>query len=139
MKRKIEVRKLNDISLCYMVCMAEMPHLRWGKTIGIHHASHQIVVPELPEPDCYSPFLNWKMLGPILEREGIGLTSEARDNSLWKAQLSYTREVLFSKPSRLIHTYCMAEGGSALIAAMRCYITARFGNYVSLPEELLSC
>lgn len=132
-----KVEELSHIALCYAVCKAEMPHLKWGETIGIHHASHQIVVPELPAPDCFSPFLNWKMFGPILEREGIGFTSEARDNSLWKAQLSYTREVLFSKPTRLIHTYCLTRGDSALIAAIRCFLTTRFGNYVSVPQELL--
>ena len=135
---KCKVEDLSYIALCYAVCRAEMPHLKWGETIGIHYASHQIVVPELPAPDCFSPFMDWKMFGPILEREGIGFTSETRDNSLWKAQLSYTREVLFSNPTRLIFTYCTTRGDSALIAAIRCYITSRFGNYVSIPKELLS-
>ena len=68
---KIMVNDLSFNALSYIVAMIEMPYLIWGETIGLHHASNQIVVPELDEPDCYSPFMSWKMVGPIIERNNI--------------------------------------------------------------------
>ena len=119
----MKTSELTGATLSYAVTMIEMPHLVWGKTIGIHHASNQIVVPELPEPDCYSPFSGWKMCGPIIEREEIGFAKYG-PNGTWKAVIGET--------PRGIPCY----GPTPLIAALRCFVTSRLGDEVDVPEEL---
>lgn len=85
----------------------------------------------------YAPSRTWAQGGPIIECEGISLTSEARDGSLWKAKFTYTREVLLLRPVRLAHTYCLSRGPTALVAAMRCYVQSKLGDEVVVPDELL--
>ena len=81
----------------------------------------------------------WESGGPIIDREGICLKSEARDHSLWLAQFAYTKEVLRLPNARLVHSYCLQRGPTPLIAAMRCYVASKLGDEVEVPEELLSC
>ena len=119
--------KTNDLTgneLCFAACMAEMPHLVWGKTIGMHEHSYQIIVPELREPFCYSPFVNWGMCGPIIEREGISVAyiDDNIADGAWFASTVGGDE--------------NTEGPTPLIAAMRCYVASKLGDTVEIPEEL---
>lgn len=117
---KIKTANLADLGLCYTVCMIELPHLIWGKTIGLHHASNQVVVPELKEPKCYSPYMGWGMLGPIIEREKISIRQ-------WEDEVhAYMPGGEWSRGS----------GPTPLIAAMRCYVASKLGDEVEIPEEL---
>lgn len=120
----VKTSKLSGMALCYAVCMIEMPHLVWNKTIGIHHASDQIVVPELPEPKCYSPFTGWAMFGPIIERERISVV-DVDGYDFWKADK-------LDKEAIPVISY----GPTPLIAAMRCFCASRLGDEVEIPEEL---
>lgn len=123
---KVKVSDLSHNALCYAVCMIEMPHLKWGKTIGLHHASNQVVVPELREPDCYSPYTSWSMFGPIIERERI--FCKPTINRGWR---SYQRDPFGNG-------ICNSQyGPTPLIAAMRCYVASKLGDEVEVPEELL--
>lgn len=111
---------LNQLS--YAVSMLEVKGLTWGETIGLHHASKQVVIPSMDEPDCYSPFTTWKMCGPIIEREKLSLASPSPIHGHWTAM-----------------TWCNAskqDGPTALIAAMRCYVASKLGDEVKIPEEL---
>jgi len=126
--KTVKVSELPDIALCYVICLLEMPKLKWGKTIGIHHASHQVVVPELPVPDCYSPFMNWKMFGPIIEREEIGFAKYG------EAIIGEWKAVIGATPRGAPY-----YGKSPLIAAQRCYVASKLGDTVKIPEELLPC
>ena len=121
---KVKISDLTSIQLCYAVCTTEMPQLVWGSTIGLHWASNQIVVPELKEPDCYSPYTGWDMFGPILEREKITVPFPNT------AQLRvYPND---DSKSKLI----FVEGSSYLEAAMRCYVASKLGDEIEIPEEL---
>lgn len=131
---KVKTPKLSGMALCYAVCMIEMPHLVWGETIGTHHASNQIVVPELPEPKCYSPFTGWDMFGPIIEREGIdiqqvfcGMEGSFCEPCGWQA-VRHTRGGSIN-PTRYI-------ADTPLIAAMRCLVASKLGDEMEIPEEL---
>ena len=121
---KIDSHKLEGLALSYAVSMIEMPHLVWGKTIGVHHASFQIVIPELSEPYCYSPYLGWDMCGPIIEREKLS----PMWSDLWGAWE--------------IPNPCNAAGGicgsTFLIAAMRAYVIKKVGSYIKIPKELVN-
>jgi len=118
----MKTSELKGKALCYTVTMIEMPHLKWGETIGTHWASDQIVVPEMAEPDCYSPFTSWKQCGPIIEREKICVICPSTGD-FWDAR---------------IHTFPpkYVRGPTALIAAMRCYVASKLGDEVEVPEEL---
>ncbi len=122
---KVKTSELSGMALCYTVCMIEMPHLVWGKTVGEHHASKQIVVPELPEPKCYSPFMNWEMFGPIIEREHISII-DCDGYDFWRADK-------MNAQAQVVTTY----GPTPLIAAMRCYCCAKLGDEIEIPKELL--
>lgn len=127
---KVKVSGLEGMALSYTMCMIEMPHLVWGKSIGLHHASKQIVVPELPEPKCYSPFMDWDRAGTIIEEECITITaygaasSAPRNPDHWEA-------TLFGKDGTF--TY---YGHKPLIAAMRAFVASRLGTEVEIPSEL---
>lgn len=116
----MKTSELKHNALSFLISMIEMPHLVWGETIGIHNASNQIVVPELPEPDCYSPFANWAMFGPIIEREKISLASPSPINSEWTALLWLNKT--------------KQDGPTPLIAAMRCFVASKLGDEVEIPE-----
>ena len=85
----------------------------------------------------FMPSASWDQGGPIITREGIGLTSKARDHGLWGASLEYAKEVVFWDPTRKVFTYGLSQGKTPLEAAMRCYVTSVLGNQVSIPEDLL--
>ena len=121
---KVKTSELSGMVLCYAVCMIEMPHLVWNKTIGIHHASDQIVVPELPEPKCYSPFTGWAMFGPIIEREKIHIG--------WEHNETICVARVYTPPQGME----VMEGASPLVAAMRCLVALKLGDEVEIPEEL---
>ena len=120
----VKTSELSGMALCYAVCMIEMPHLVWNKTICIHHASDQIVVPELPEPKCYSPFTGWAMFGPIIERERISVV-DVDGYDFWKADK-------LNKEAIPVISY----GPTPLIAAMRCFCASRLGDEVEVPDEI---
>lgn len=67
----------------------------------------------------YNPSASWWQGGPIIEREGINLSSVA--GITWCAD----------GPVR-VGFY----GPTPLIAAMRCYVASKLGNEVEIPEEL---
>lgn len=117
---KVKTSDLDGNALCYAVTMLEVPNLVWGETIGMHEHSNQIVVPNWPAPECYSPYTSWDMCGPIIEREGIELYLPT-----WQATThSYSGGTV------------TCSGPTPLIAAMRCYVTSKLGDEVEIPEEL---
>ena len=118
---EMKTSELTGNKLCYAVCMIEMPHLLWGKTIGLHEHSNQVIVPELVEPDCYSPFMGWALVGPIIEREGIQLHVNEASTEWLASRWGYPKQ---------------QYGTTPLIAAMRCYVASKLGDEVNIPEEL---
>lgn len=129
----MKTSELSGMALCYAVCMIEMPHLVWGTTIGKHHASDQIVVPELPEDTCYSPFTSWQMFGPIIERERIKMFPNV--GGTWSAQIRHTEShPLVSHP--VLAGWTNSSGPTPLITAMRCLVASRLGDEVEIPDEL---
>ena len=121
---KVKTSELFGNALSYVVSSLEMPHLVWGVTIGLHHASDQIVVPELEEPHCYSPYSTWYMCGPIIEREKIFLCVDD-DSGQWLANEHAPMDEAND-----------GLGPTPLVAAMRCYVASRLGDDVEIPEGL---
>ena len=78
---------------------------------------------EIDDPHFYST--DWSQGGPIIEREGITIMP-LDDGSGWLGEIG--------------ELWSPAEDGlvspTPLIAAMRCYVESKLGDYVELPEEL---
>lgn len=123
---KGKTSELTGNALSYTLCMIEMPHLVWGKSIGIHAHSNQIVVPELKEPQCYSPFMDWAQGGLIMEREKI-LVGYDHDTDTCAAEMYIDDE---------LEMMAWGNGETYLIAAMRCFVASKLGDEVEIPKEL---
>lgn len=70
----------------------------------------------------FSPSTNWAQGGPIVEREGMTLRCGLDG---WDAELPEFYG-------------CLEFGASALKAAMRCYVSAKLGDEVEIPDELIA-
>ena len=66
---------------------------------------------------------NWAQGGPIIEREGIAL-----QRWLECGWLADTWNFKFATGH--------SQGPTPLIAAMRCYVTSKFGDEIEIPKEL---
>lgn len=153
--KRVLVTQLTPLQLDYLVGILEYPHLAWEDTIGLHWASRQIVIPELPDPDCYyHPSSDWNTGGKIVERENItvircdddygidaeGFTTDQRI-SVWGAttgqhgtHTSYESE--YYDPQYEISESDIVYGKTPLIAAMRCYVASQLGDMIEVPDEL---
>ena len=123
--KSINTRNLTELQLSYLVGLLEYPHLVYGDTIGLHHASRSIIIPELPEPLCYYN-INWTIAGGIIEREKISLTINSA--GVWIAYNAYNyadREDF------------MYGSKNPLVAAMQCYVAMKLGESVEIPEDLI--
>lgn len=72
---------------------------------------------------------DWSQGGPIIEREGIkvGIIDDSAP-VIWAAQLS--------DPWRKLESVHSRTGTTPLVAAMRCYVESRMGEFVEVPDEL---
>lgn len=74
----------------------------------------------------YNYSTDWSQAGPIIEREGItvstGFTAPSRPDS-WTACVSNCGQN-------------MQDGPTPLVAAMRCFVASKLGDTVDIPEEL---
>jgi hypothetical protein len=72
------------------------------------------------DDNCPEYSTNWAQGGPIIEREMISVWPW--DDVTWKAEEAIVFET--------------ARGPTPLIAAMRCYVAAKLGDDIEIPEEL---
>lgn len=83
---------------------------------------------EITYVDLYSPSTDWSQGGPIIEREAITLDFDAYDtDKLWEARHYAFDGTLLQKEF----------GTTPLIAAMRCYVVSKLGEFVDVPDELV--
>lgn len=132
---KVRTHDLTTKQMSFLVSMIEMPHLVWGDTIGIHAHSSQIIVPELNEPDCYTPYMGWDMFGDIVEREGIDIycnvpTNRKHKDVAWRGSWAAQYHRCGIESERYY-------GNTAIIAAVKCFIAHKLGENIELPDELV--
>lgn len=72
---------------------------------------------------CGSPATDWSQGGPIIDREKIGIEYTSAAN--WHAAIEWLDEPSYTE-----------IGPTPLVAAMRCYVSSKFGDTVEVPEEL---
>ena len=85
---------------------------------------------EAPEPE-WKPSTDWAQGGPIIEREGISLTSYLDEKDpYWIGSV----ECQYRDFNAI--AYYEECGPTPLIAAMRCYVASKLGDSLDIPEEL---
>jgi hypothetical protein len=117
---KIKTSELDKAALDYAVAVA--------LKIDFRLALRKVWV----DADIFEPSFTWSEGGPIIEREKIATSfneyRERPDGQPWQA--------IFDGGSEKANTICY--GSAALVAAMRAYVTAKLGDEVEIPEELLN-
>lgn len=81
-----------------------------------------------------SPSTDWAQGGPLIEREGLGVTQynniPDRPENRWQCVKYYGGMRLGN------YQPLLAYGPTPLIAAMRCYVASCFGDEIDTPGEL---
>ena len=108
----IPAHKLNEEQLDWAVELIERD--------GVHHTVQGSDDPVLLGV-IHKFSTDWAQGGPIVERERIELTYPDDE----------CRAAMFF---RLIPVY--SDGATPLVAAMRCYVTAKLGEEVEIPESM---
>jgi hypothetical protein len=104
----MKTTELTGIALDWAVAMADR--------VKIIVLDKQIVWPE-----DYAPSTDWAQGGPIIERERINV-DPSPDSPEWYGYYD---------------NHGKWHGGpTPLIAAMRCYVAAKLGDDIEIPEEL---
>ena len=103
----MQTSELTGAALDWAVAMCECVTLDYGLT----------------DDERYST--NWAQGGPIIERERICVS--IGHDGVW---LAYSMQN-YEDRKEFMHI-----GPTPLIAAMRCYCSAKFGDEVDIPEEL---
>ncbi len=116
---KIKVSEASGPVLDWMVAQAngvKVSKLGPGNKPGVWLVSGEGWY-EKREP--YKPSTDWSQGGPIIERERISIENSEKYG--WVASKKGPCEI----------------GPTALIAAMRCYVTAKLGEEVEVPNEVI--
>ena len=75
------------------------------------------------DDNCPEYSTNWAQGGPIIEREAIQITPDEYTGT-WSAYMTNEGEPY------------EGTGTTPLIAAMRCYVTAKLGDDIEIPKEV---
>lgn len=137
---KIKTSELTDDALAYAAACAEgmsFPALKYVQYPDdapwvLHPNGTILSAEEVPSNAMsrhyvytfWAPQEDWSQGGPIIEREGICLLdpcSNQNRNGQWHANCGAWG----------------ADGETALIAAMRCFVASKLGDEVDVPQELL--
>jgi hypothetical protein len=76
----------------------------------------------------FEPSVNWQQAGRIIEREEISIVREFSSNEVqWAAWMpAAVRD----------DSEAFGYGPTALVAAIRCYVTSKLGDEVEVPSDL---
>lgn len=113
---KIKTQELEGAALDWAVakCEGHDAHHHAGVVYTTMH--HRL------GPECHYS-TDWSQAGPIIERESITVW-RAWGSGEWGAKTDDEMQK-------------WKFGRTPLIAAMRCYVNAKLGEWIELPEELL--
>ena len=146
---KVKVCDATPVQLNWMVAMAEgdrvyRPRIGrpddWDREAYLRDGSDNRWVVRVQNPKVahyvdwtYSPSRNWMEGGPIIEREGISLTSYlAEEDPYWIGSVECQYKNFNAT------AYYEEYGPTPLIAAMRCYVASKLGDTIDVPQELIN-
>ena len=121
--KTIKVSEATNTQLDWLVAKCE------GHRVGIYNTGEVYLI-DTPWKNkntikwiaVFRPSSAWSQMGPIIERERISIR--------------------FWDNTQVVHTYMpnsgaeWSEGPTALIAAARCYVVSRVGEFTEVPDEL---
>lgn len=84
--------------------------------------------------ECRPFSTDWALAGPIIEEEGIDVHRVT--SALWSASWWADNSGMAKNPAQRFKRNVRTDGPTPLIAAMRCYVEAKLGNEVEVPDEL---
>ncbi len=87
---------------------------------------------------AYSPSTQWELGGPIIQRKLIGLDTWQRcatSGLMWAASFAYP-VYHPTEPKKRSPSHHRMRGVQPLVAAMRCYVSSAFGDFVDMPDPL---
>lgn len=95
------------------------------------HDMGSFIIPILDAVQAYqySPSTDWAQGGPVIEREGIDVVNAKN--------IGYNEAWMACAPKRFGSRGDYSYGPTPLIAAMRCYVAAKLGDEVEVPDELV--
>jgi hypothetical protein len=77
-------------------------------------------ISEIDDPHFYST--DWAQGGPIIEHEMIATSrGGSYEEHFWMASLGFSEKRIY--------------GPTPLIAAMRCYVASKLGDFIAIPED----
>ena len=121
--KKVKTAELTGAALDWAVAKCEMLRTPYIVTVDGFHIARNELDTWKPHGLCkYLPSSLWAQGGPIIEREGISW--HCGNKSSWHAYVYGGSE--------------NTTGPTPLIAAMRCYVAAKMGDTIEIPEELLT-
>lgn len=101
---------------------------QYGRPNGKHYISIGETDKDGAEVD-FEPSEEWSQGGPIIERARIALRAHDHDVQEWSAEPSIN-----TVQTRLS---AFSTGPTPLISACRCFVAARLGDEVDVPDELV--
>ncbi len=78
--------------------------------------------------------IDWSVAGPLIEREGIGV-SLRYDPDVWDAVIK-PEFYATGRTGSNVKEEIIQTGSTPLEAAMRCFVEARLGKAIDLPDDL---
>ena len=124
----VQTARLVDGALDYVA--ATIRHPEWWTDGKLSN----LVIRNAKGYPVFNPSVNWCILGPILEQEGISVNRydddchDVTDERRWFATYDWNAE----------GAQGFSEGPSPAIAILRCYVAFHFGKEVAVPTELLN-
>ena len=109
----MKVSELTGPALDWAVAKCEYPEQPINTALGVPYLMF----------GRFNPSTNWSQGGPIIEREKIGVVLSPGDANVWVGSV-YEPDWKFNR-----------TGPTPLTAAMRCYVAARLGDEVDVPDE----
>ena len=95
-----------------------------GKRFAVEDSDGQV--------EGFMPATDWAQGGPIIEREGISLTSYLdEEDPYWIGSVECQYKNFNAT------AYYEEYGPTPLIAAMRCYVVSKLGDTIDIPDEFL--
>lgn len=92
----------------------------------------QIVIETRPMSYTFRPSTDWGIGGPIIDRELIQSEPAWKNAGYEESGRWYWQAALVDEDDRA----SFVDGPTLLIAAMRCYVAAKLGDEVEVPDEL---
>ena len=118
---QVKTSELKDAALDWAVAKCEgITPIAVKKKYSEGHILYNL--PASTVPLEYSS--KWSQGGPIIEREFLSIINAAGDD-VWSAYPIADDPVVHRK-----------SGSTPLIAAMRCYVKSKFGDFVEIPDQL---